>query len=63
MQEERRWGWMAAALALAALVTATACALDGVWVPAGLFAFIGLGMADVAWIRLRGDRGQGPRRG
>jgi hypothetical protein len=53
-QETRRWGWLALALGSASLLTALACALAGVWIAGGLFAVIGLGLLDVAWLRLRG---------
>ncbi len=53
-EETRRWGWLAIGLGSGALLTALACALAEVWIAAGLFAVIGLGLLDVAWLRLRG---------
>jgi hypothetical protein len=54
-EERRRWGWMALTLGVGALATALVCALSSIWVVAGLFAAIGLGMLDVAWIWMRGE--------
>lgn len=54
--EERRWGFMAMALGTCSVLTAIACALAAVWVAGALFAAIGLGLLDIAWLRLRAPR-------